>query len=118
MDKNHSPASRPGRCWQTLTINGLHYVVRPVVSQDDAASRAFRLSRNGEIFDAARTIHGLVCDCPDFVFRRNGRDPRGCLHIRAMLAVGLLDWHRDRLRDPRLPQDGDLGLRSIHRDLE
>src|SRR3954447_7403286 len=91
MDTDHVPTNRPGRCRLTLTINGLHYAVRPIVSQDDAVSRAFRLSRNEDVFDVARTVHGVVCDCYDFIFRRDGLDPRGCLHIRAMLAVGLLD---------------------------
>lgn len=91
MDTNRPPTNRPGRCRLTLTINGLHYTVRPIVSQDEAVSRAFRLSRNEDVFDVARTVHGMVCDCPDFVFPRDGLDPRGCLHIRAMLAVGLLD---------------------------
>ncbi len=44
-----------------------------------------------DVFDVAETVHGAVCDCPDFVFRRDGLDPAGCLHIRAMRAVGLLD---------------------------
>ena len=53
-------------------------------------SRAFRLTRKGDIYDVAQTVHGPVCDCPDFIFRRDGLDPRGCLHIRAMRAVGIL----------------------------
>jgi hypothetical protein len=90
MDADHVRTNRPGRCRLTLTINGLHYAVRPVVSQDDNVSRAFRLSRKEAIFDVAQTSYGPVCDCPDFIFRRDGLDRRGCLHIRAMLAVGLL----------------------------
>ncbi len=33
--------------------------------------------------------HGLYfgCDCPDFIFRRDGIDPRGCLHIQAVKAL-------------------------------
>lgn len=90
MDDHKSPTNRPGRCRLRLTINGLHYGVRPINSQDDAISRAFRLSRKESIFDVALTKYGAVCDCPDFIFRRDGRDARGCLHIRAMFAVGLL----------------------------
>ena len=65
--------------------------VRPIASQADDVPRAFRLSRKSDVYDVAQTVHGPTCDCPDFIFRRDGRDPRGCLHIRAMLAVGLLD---------------------------
>ena len=67
----------------------------PIQSQDDQeVHRAFRLRRpslsSGIIFDVAETVHGATCDGPDFVFRRDGLDPPGRLHIRAMRAVGLL----------------------------
>ena len=90
MDADHPPRSRPGRCRLTLTINGLHSAVRPIASQADDVSRAFRLSRGDDVYDVALTVHGPTCDCPDFIFRRDGLDPRGCLHIRAMRAVGML----------------------------
>jgi hypothetical protein len=90
-----SDPERRGRCRLVLTINGVQFVVRPIRTEDDAIRRAFRLRRlplrSDIIFDVAETRHGAVCDCPDFVFRRDGLDPRGCLHIRAMRAVGLLD---------------------------
>jgi hypothetical protein len=38
----------------------------------------------------AETVHGAVCDCPEFVLSRDRLDPKGCLHIRVMRAVGLL----------------------------
>ncbi len=90
MDADPLPRQRPGRCRLTLTINGLHYAVRPIAFQADDMTRAFRLSRKLDVYDVAQTIHGPTCDCPDFIFRRDGLDPRGCLHIRAMRAVGLL----------------------------
>ena len=90
MDADYPPLQRPGRCRLTLTIHGLHYGVRRIDSEDDVVSRAFRLTRKHDIFDVALTVHGAVCDCPDFIFRRVGRDPQGCLHIRAMRAVGIL----------------------------
>jgi len=80
---------------RTLTINGVHFYVHPIRSEHDQIHRAFRLRRqplqSGIVFDLAETVQGAVCDCPDFVFRRDGLDPRGCLHIRAMRAVGLLE---------------------------
>jgi hypothetical protein len=90
MDAEQMPRSRPGLCRLTLTINGRHYAVRPIASQADDVPRAFRLSRKGEVYDVAQTAHGPTCDCPDFIFRRDGLDPLGCLHIRAMRAVGML----------------------------
>jgi len=90
-----SEPEKRGRCRLTLTVNGVSFTVRPNRSEDDQVHRAFRLRRlplsSGIVFDVAETVHGAVCDCPDFVFRRDGLDPRGCLHIRAMRAVGLLD---------------------------
>jgi hypothetical protein len=84
-----------GSCRLTLTANRVLFSVRPVQSEDDQIKRAFRLRRipfrSAVIFDVAETVQGATCDCPDFVFRRDGLDPRGCLHIRAMRAVGLLD---------------------------
>jgi len=89
-----SDPEQRGRCRLTLTINGVHFSVRPIRSEDDQVQRAFRLRRKpfrfGVIYDVAETVHGTVCDCPDFVFRRDGLDPRGCIHIRAMRAGGLL----------------------------
>jgi hypothetical protein len=32
-----------------------------------------------------------TCDCPDFIFHRDGVDPDGCKHIKALVAYGLLD---------------------------
>jgi hypothetical protein len=90
MDAEQTPRNRPGLCRLTLTINGRHYTVRPIASQADDVPRAFRLSRKSDVYDVAQTAHGPTCDCPDFIFRRDGLDPLGCLHIRAMRAVGML----------------------------
>jgi len=74
-----SDPEQRGRCRLTLTINGVHFSVRPIQSEYDQIHRAFRLRRkpfrSGVIFDVAETVHGAVCDCPDFVFRRDGLDP-------------------------------------------
>ena len=57
-----------------------------------AVMKAYRLSKpDGTAYDVARTNHGLTCDCPDFIFHRDGLDPDGCKHIKAMVAYGLLD---------------------------
>lgn len=53
-------------------------------------TRAFRLGRKCDLYDVAQTVHGPTCDYPDVIFRRDGLDARGCLHIRAMRAVGML----------------------------
>ena len=58
MDADHLRGRGRAVCRLTLTINGLHYAVRPIVSQDDAVSRAFRLSRKEDVFDVAQTVHG------------------------------------------------------------
>jgi hypothetical protein len=87
--KARKPA-RPthGTCRLTLSINGTNYSVRPNVG---AAYTAFRLKKSdGTTYDVASTEHGLTCDCPDHVFHRDGLDPAGCKHVKAMVACGLL----------------------------
>jgi hypothetical protein len=77
-----------GTCRLTLTINGTSYSVRPNRGE---AVKAFRLRKtDGTTYDVARTADGLVCDCPDFVFNRDGIDPDGCKHLKALVACGLL----------------------------
>jgi hypothetical protein len=56
------------------------------------ASRLFRLHKGDTParYVVAETPDGAVCDCPDFTFHREGIDPDGCKHIKAMVAVGLI----------------------------
>jgi hypothetical protein len=80
-----------GMCRLTLTINGTEYGVKPIPCDPPAAIKAFRLRKaNGTAYDVAQTTHGLVCDCPDFVFHRDGIDEAGCKHIKALVALGML----------------------------
>jgi hypothetical protein len=74
-----------------LVINGTSYVLRRVPTDPSAALRAWRLKKNdGTHYNVAVTEHGPVCDCPDFVFHRDGLDPAGCKHVKALAAVGLM----------------------------
>ncbi len=54
--------------------------------------KAFRLRRTdtGELHDVAQLPTGCECTCGDFVWRRDGLDPAGCKHVRALKAWGLL----------------------------
>ncbi len=79
-------------CRLTMEINGVDYRVEPNVSQSYAVTKAYRLCKpDGTAYDVALTDFGLTCDCPDFIFHRDGVDPDGCKHIKAMVAYGLLD---------------------------
>ncbi len=87
--KARKPA-RPthGTCRLTLSINGTAYGVTP---NRGAAVKAFRLRKaDGTVYDVSQDVHGLACDCPDFIFHRDGLDAAGCKHIKAMAACGLL----------------------------
>lgn len=80
-----------GTCRLTITINGTAYNVRPIASDTFAAFQAFRLRKaDGTAYDVADTLYGHTCDCPDFVFHREGIDPSGCKHIKALVACGIL----------------------------
>jgi hypothetical protein len=79
-------------CRLTMAINGVDYRVEPNARGPYAVEKAYRLSKpDGTAYDVASTHHGLTCDCPDFIFHRDGIDPDGCKHIKAMVAYGLLD---------------------------
>jgi hypothetical protein len=89
---NRKPA-RPahGTCRLTLTINGTSYALRRIPCDPGAALRAYRLRKaDGTTYHVAATEHGAVCDCPDFTFHRDGIDPEGCKHVKALRATGLL----------------------------
>lgn len=80
----------------SLFINGTAYHVRPLATDLPAAIKAFRIRKfDGTEYDIARTVHGITCDCPDFTFKREGIDPRGCKHIRALVECGLIDLKED-----------------------
>ncbi len=75
----------------TLTINGTSYTLRRIPCDPSAALRAWRLKKNdGTHYNVAATEHGPCCDCPDFTFHRDGIDPAGCKHVKALAAVGLM----------------------------
>jgi hypothetical protein len=84
-----------GDCRLILVVHGRHYMVRPTAVEDGSfgVTRAFRLLRldSGDVYDVAVHRDGhRECTCPDHVFRREGIDPAGCKHARALAALGLL----------------------------
>ena len=103
-----SPSARrkaPGGCRAShlfLMINETVYAVHPLGRQSVAAERGFRLNKaDGTLYDVAQTRHGPHCDCPDFVFRRDGIDPAGCKHVQALVAHGLIAGHAGAPGVPR-----------------
>jgi hypothetical protein len=80
-----------GSCRLTLSINGTDYAVIPLRPDPEVAGRAVRLRKpDGTSYDAALTEHGHTCSCPDFIFNRDGEDPKGCKHLAALRACHLL----------------------------
>jgi hypothetical protein len=87
------PATRPGIAPSrlVLTIDRTAYVLVPLPRALDPAWRAYRLIKaDGAVYDLSETRYGPSCDCPDFVFRRDGLDPAGCKHVRALVRHGLI----------------------------
>jgi Domain of unknown function (DUF4145) len=76
---SRAPPNKAGKCRLTLTINGVHFSVRPIKTEDGDVKRAFRLRKqplkSDLIFDVADSVHGTICASPDFVFRRDGPGP-------------------------------------------
>jgi hypothetical protein len=94
----------------SLFINGTAYDVRPLAADESAATRAFRLRKfDGTEYDIAHTAEGASCDCPDFTFHREGIDPEGCKHIKALIACGLIAGPEGE----RNPVADDASLRPV-----
>jgi hypothetical protein len=75
-----------------LRIHRTFYEVQALPCDPIVAEKAFRLNKSdGTLYDVAKTPYGLQCDCPDFIFRREGIDPTGCKHVKALVAEGLID---------------------------
>jgi hypothetical protein len=74
-----------------LLIGATPYVVQALPPQPEGDGRVFRLMKaDGAAYDLAETCYGLACDCPDFIYRRDGIDPDGCKHVKALVRHGLL----------------------------
>ena len=94
-DRRPRPARGALSSQLLLRINQTLYEIRPLVCDPMIAEKAYRLDKeDGSVYDVSQTPHGPVCDCPDFVFRRDGLDPSGCKHVKALLAQGLIEGHR------------------------
>lgn len=75
-----------------LEINGDRYTVIPIEADPEVAMVAWRLtSMAGKVYDVRRDEHGFPsCDCYDFLYRRENRDPKGCKHVAALVATKLM----------------------------
>ena len=81
-----------------LDINGIQYALTLLSPDREVARKAWRLRKVEStrkeqyhvLYDCHDGVWGLECDCPDFIFRRNHKDERGCKHLLALQAVGLL----------------------------
>ncbi len=76
----------------TLTINGTAYRINGTfgpgphtVGQDAVKSFGVWNDRLGECFFVAQRLTGNTCNCPAF------QDNATCMHVRCMVAAGLLD---------------------------
>ncbi len=86
-----NPRRAAGTCRLFLRISGVCYGLSRLDRPRLAVLEGWRLTKaDGTAYDVARTEHGCSCDCPDFAWRRDGVEPDGCKHIRALIRVGLL----------------------------
>src|SRR5262245_27157094 len=88
----------------SLFINGKAYHVRPLPPGTSGHFKSFRHRKfDGTEYDVEQTSHGITCDCPDFTFNREGIDPEGCKHVKALVACGLIDASREESRSESPP---------------
>lgn len=84
-----------GTCRLVLRICGTSYGLTRLDRGREAVLEGWRLTKpDGTAYDCCRTEHGLLCDCPDFAWRREDIEPEGCKHLRALVRVGLLETDR------------------------
>lgn len=80
-----------GRAKLYLVINRTLYHLLFLDPQKEVADPAWRLTKtDGTSYDVALTTQGAHCSCPDYIYCREHRDPKGCKHVAAMRSVGLL----------------------------
>lgn len=76
----------------SLSINRTPYEVHPLSGDREVAVKGYELRKgNGTSYHVAQFRHGCECTCPDFIFRRDGIDPSGCKHIKALGACLMLE---------------------------
>jgi hypothetical protein len=89
-----------GRCALTLRVNKTTYRVRLIPSDRLCVIRRFELhkpSDGARYFVTQHDERNVVCTCPTFDAER---DPMGCHHVAAMVAVGLVATRPVRLHPP------------------
>lgn len=85
------PGSRSTPSRLVLTIDRTAYVILPLPRALDPSKRAYRLIKgDGVAYDLSESRYGPSCDCPDYIFRRDGLDPAGCKHVKALIQHGLI----------------------------
>ncbi len=83
--------SKAARSKLLLTIDQAAYVLLSLSPAAGPSRRAYRLVKaDGAVYDLLETSYGAACDCPDYIFRRDGLDPSGCKHIKALVRHGLI----------------------------
>jgi hypothetical protein len=93
----HSPTRRPKAApvrtsRLLLAIGDTYYTVRRLGCDAWVGRESYQLLKtDGTVYDVVQTRYGAECDCPDFIFRREGIDPSGCKHVKALVAAGLLE---------------------------
>lgn len=76
----------------SLSINRTPYEVHPLSVDSQVAVKGYELRKgDGACYHVAQLRHGCECTCPDFIFRRDGIDPTGCKHIKALGACLMLE---------------------------
>ena len=106
MNPSPCPQARPSRPrgGAAVVIHQRQGVSRGPAARGRPAIKAFRLRKfDGTEYDIAQTREGITCDCPDFTFNRDGIDPEGCKHVKALVACGLIDPAQDVARGARRP---------------
>lgn len=86
-----------GKRTATLTLELVYedgeidfYKIHPIERDNAKVNEGWRLTKDdGTHYNVGFYPHDS-CDCADFTYRREGIDPKGCKHIRALRAYRLM----------------------------
>lgn len=91
--KPAQPVAGATALYLKITVGKRSQLYRLVNLEPDlrVANPAWRLFKDPETFyDVHVDGRETSCTCPDFIVRRKNQDKKGCKHIAAVRAVGLL----------------------------
>lgn len=91
MEPTATPQQRSALLWLQIRLvdEVTMYSIRPITTEAGSLL-GWRLSKDADSHYNIMLHPYETCDCADFEYRREGKDPKGCKHILALRAFHLM----------------------------